>query len=235
MQNKFTVDQAHPGVLDHIRSFAGRQGRVSPAQKIASDSLLPIHGIRYLASPQPLRSVFANPSAPLILEIGSGMGEATALIAAHLVDLNFLACEVYPAGVGALLKRIEQANLSNLKIIAHDAFEVVRDMVSDDYLEGAHVFFPDPWHKARHHKRRLIQGPFVSLLAKKIRPGGYLHLASDWVPYAEQMLEVLSAEPMLKNRFSGYAEKPPYRSLSKFEHRGLKLGHEVRDLIFERI
>jgi tRNA (guanine-N7-)-methyltransferase len=235
MQNQLPVDQAHTKPLDHIRSFAGRQGRVSPAQKIASDSLLPVHGVTYSASPQPIREFFANPTAPLVLEIGSGMGEATALIAAHLVDINFLACEVYPAGVGALLKRIDQANLNNLKIIAHDAYEVVRDMVAEDYLEGAHVFFPDPWHKARHHKRRLIQEPFVNLLAKKIRPGGYLHLASDWVPYAEQMLDVLSAEPLLKNRFRAYADKPTYRTLSKFENRGLKLGHEVRDLVFERI
>jgi tRNA (guanine-N7-)-methyltransferase len=223
---------AHP---DHIRSFAGRQGRLSPAQKQASLALMPEWGLKFEPRPTALRQVFERQAAPLVLEIGSGMGEATALIAAHLPDTNFIACEVYPAGVGALLKRIELGQISNLKVIQHDAFEVVRDMMAPDYLDGAHVFFPDPWHKVRHHKRRLIQPPFVKLLASRIRPGGYFHLATDWVPYAEQMLEVLSREPLLKNRFACYAEKPAYRTLSKFENRGIKLGHEVRDLIFERL
>jgi tRNA (guanine-N7-)-methyltransferase len=223
---------AHP---DHIRSFAGRQGRLSPAQKQASVDLMPELGLDFVAKPTDLRACFEESGNPLVLEIGSGMGEATALIAAHLPNTNFLACEVYPAGVGALLKRIALGNIKNLKVIQHDAFEVVRDMLAPDFLDGAHVFFPDPWHKVRHHKRRLIQAPFVQLMASRIRPGGYFHLATDWVPYAEQMLEVVSAEPMLKNRFTSYADKPTYRSLSKFENRGLKLGHEVRDLIFERI
>jgi tRNA (guanine-N7-)-methyltransferase len=223
---------AHP---DHIRSFAGRQGRLSPAQKQASLDLMPQMGLVFVSEPTDLRQFFEQKAAPLILEIGSGMGEATALIAAHLPDTNFVACEVYPAGVGALLKRIERGKLSNLKVIQHDAFEVARDMLAADYLDGAHIFFPDPWHKVRHHKRRLIQAPFTKLIASRIRPGGYLHLATDWVPYAEQMLEVLNAEPLLKNRFAGYAEKPGYRTLSKFENRGIKLGHEVRDLIFERV
>ncbi len=223
---------AHP---DHIRSFAGRQGRLSPAQKQASVDLMPQLGIKFEAKPTDIRLGFERSAAPLVLEIGSGMGEATALIAAHLPETNFVACEVYPAGVGALLKRTELGKIKNLKVIQHDAFEVVRDMLSADFLDGAHVFFPDPWHKVRHHKRRLIQAPFVKLIASRLRPGGYLHLATDWVPYAEQMLDVLSNEPLLKNRFSGYAEKPSYRTLSKFENRGIKLGHEVRDLIFERI
>jgi tRNA (guanine-N7-)-methyltransferase len=222
----------HP---DHIRSFAGRQGRLSPAQKQASLDLMPQLGIDFTASPTDLRASFEGSDAPLVLEIGSGMGEATALIAAHLPDSNFVACEVYPAGVGALLKRIELGKMRNLKVIQHDAFEVVRDMLAPNVLDGTHIFFPDPWHKARHQKRRLVQAPFVSLIASRIRPGGYLHLATDWVPYAEQMLEVLSNEPLLKNRFAGYADKPSYRTLSKFENRGIKLGHEVRDLIFERL
>jgi tRNA (guanine-N7-)-methyltransferase len=221
--------------LDHIRSFAGRQGRLSPAQKQASLDLMPQLGLDFEAQATDLRQSFESSKHPLVLEIGSGMGEATALIAAHLPETNFVACEVYPAGVGALLKRIQLAKLSNLKVIQHDAYEVVRDMLAPDFLDGAHVFFPDPWHKVRHHKRRLIQPPFVKLVASRIRPGGYLHLATDWVPYAEQMLEVLSSEPLLKNRFAAYAEKPSYRTLSKFENRGIKLGHEVRDLIFERV
>jgi tRNA (guanine-N7-)-methyltransferase len=222
----------HP---DHIRSFAGRQGRLSPAQKQASLDLMPQFGIHFTALPSDLRTCFEHRESPLVLEIGTGMGEATALIAAHLPGTNFVACEVYPAGVGALLKRIEAGKIPNLKVIQHDAYEVVRDMLAPNFLDGAHIFFPDPWHKARHQKRRLVQAPFVSLIASRIRPGGYLHLATDWVPYAEQMLEILSQAPLLKNRFTAYADKPSYRTLSKFENRGIKLGHEVRDLIFERV
>ena len=163
------------------------------------------------------------------------MGEATALIATSTPNTNFVACEVYPAGVAALLRRIEAAGLGNLKVIQHDAFEVVRDMLVPDSIDGIHIFFPDPWHKARHHKRRLVQAPFIKMLAGRIRPLGYLHLATEWVPYAEHMMEVLSQEPLLRNSFAAYAEKPAYRTLSKFENRGVKLGHEVRDLIFQRV
>lgn len=219
---------------DHIRSFASRLGRFSPAQRQAREALMPVHGVTFQPVATDLHALFARAQAPLVLEIGSGMGEATAQIAASLPQTNFLACEVYPAGVGALLKRIDEAGLDNLKVIQHDAFEVVRDMIAPDHLDGVHIFFPDPWHKARHHKRRLVQAPFVTMLASRIRPGGYLHLATDWVPYAEQMLEVVGAEPLLRNRFDRWADKPAYRRLSKFENRGVKLGHEVRDLIFER-
>jgi tRNA (guanine-N7-)-methyltransferase len=166
------------------------------------------------------------------------MGETTVFIASHLPDKNFLGVEVHTPVIGSLLKLIGEQSLTNLRLIQHDAVEVVRDMIAPNSLAGIHVFFPDPWHKSRHHKRRLIQGPFVQRLAQHIKPGGYLHLATDWQPYAEQMLQVLSAEPQLRNTASdasGYAEKPAYRPLTKFENRGLKLGHGVWDLVFRRV
>nr|MBP8286111.1 tRNA (guanosine(46)-N7)-methyltransferase TrmB [Rhodoferax sp.] len=169
-------------------------------------------------------------------------GEATAHIAAGLPDVNFLCCEVHEPGVGALLKRIGEQNLRNIRICAHDAVEVIDHMLPLQSLDGVHIFFPDPWHKARHNKRRLIQPPLVAKLAARLKPGGYLHCATDWQPYAEQMLEVLAAEPLLNNRalqshpeLQGYAPKPHYRPLTKFENRGLKLGHGVWDLVFERV
>jgi tRNA (guanine-N7-)-methyltransferase len=142
---------------------------------------------------------------------------------------------VHTPGVGALLKHIGERGLANLRIVQHDAVEVLQHMIAPDTLAGVHVFFPDPWHKKRHHKRRLIQREFVTLLASRIAPGGRLHCATDWKPYAEQMLEVLSAEPLLANTAEGYAPRPDYRPLTKFENRGLKLGHGVWDLVFRRV
>jgi tRNA (guanine-N7-)-methyltransferase len=162
------------------------------------------------------------------------MGETTAHIAALLPEKNFLGVEVHTPGVGSLLKRIDEQSLSNLRLIQHDAFEVVTHMLAPESLAGVHVFFPDPWHKARHNKRRLIQSPFVALLASRIAQGGYLHCATDWEDYAEQMLAVLSAEPSLQNTTDGYAPRPDYRPVTKFENRGLKLGHGVWDLVFTK-
>ena len=173
-------------------------------------------------------------AAPTILEIGFGMGEATAAIAQQMPEHNFLCCEVHEPGVGALLKRIEALSLPNIRIVAHDAVEVLDHMIAPGSLEGVHVFFPDPWHKKRHNKRRLIQSGFVTRLADRLRPGGYLHCATDWQPYAAQMLDVLSAEPLLANTAPDYAPKPWYRPLTKFEARGLRLGHGVWDLVFRR-
>jgi len=174
-------------------------------------------------------------SAPCVLEIGFGMGQATAQIAACLPGTDFIAIEVHPPGVGALLKLIGEQQLSNLRLFRHDAVEVLDHMIAPASLAGVHVFFPDPWHKKRHHKRRLIQPAFVAALATRLAPGGRLHCATDWLPYAEQMLEVLSAEPALMNcaaSESGYAPRPDYRPLTKFEARGLQLGHGVWDLVF---
>lgn len=216
-----------------IRSYVVRAGRMGTGQQRALSELAPRYVLPYTAQPADFATVFGR-RAPLVIEIGFGMGDATAQIAAARPDTDFLGIEVHPPGVGALLQRIEERGLGNVRIVQHDAVEVLEHMVAPASLAGLHVFFPDPWHKKRHHKRRLIQGPFVVLLASRLAPGAYLHCATDWQPYAEQMLEVLSAEPTLRNRFDGYAPRPDYRPLTKFENRGLKLGHGVWDLVFER-
>jgi len=217
----------------HIRSFVLRQGRVSPAQQRACDSLLPLFGIKYAAQPLDLELVFGR-SAPKILEIGFGMGDSTAAIALAHPEIDYLALEVHTPGVGNLLKLIDRDHIANIRIIQHDAVEVVRDMLGKSTLDGVHIFFPDPWHKVRHNKRRLIQTPFVSLLVHKIIPGGYVHVATDWQDYAEQVLEVLRLEPLLENTAKDYASRPDHRPLTKFERRGISLGHGVWDLLFRK-
>lgn len=217
----------------HIRSFVLRQGRVSNAQQRCYDTLMPQYGIPYSAQVLNLEAVFGR-HAPKVLEIGFGMGETTAAIAHAHPHNDYLAIEVHTPGVGSLLKQIEEKQLSNIRIIQHDAVEVLRDMLADSALDGVHIFFPDPWHKARHNKRRLIQAPFVAQLVQKLKPGGYIHVATDWQDYAEQVLAVLSAEPLLENSAADYAPRPEYRPLTKFEQRGLRLGHGVWDLVFRR-
>jgi tRNA (guanine-N7-)-methyltransferase len=217
----------------HIRSFVLRQGRVSPAQQRACETLLPRFGIRYAAQALDLDLAFGR-SAPRILEIGFGMGDSTAAIALAHPENDYLALEVHTPGVGNLLKLIDNQHIANIRIIQHDAVEVVRDMLGDAALDGVHIFFPDPWHKARHNKRRLIQAPFIAALVQKLKPGGYIHVATDWQDYAQQVLSVLSAEPLLENTAEDYAPRPAYRPLTKFEQRGLRLGHEVWDLLFRR-
>lgn len=225
----------------HIRSYVLRQGRVSPAQQRAVDTLLPRYGIPYTPQPLDLNQAFGR-DAPKILEIGFGMGDSTATIAQASPENDYLALEVHTPGVGNLLKLIDAQQISNIRVIQHDAVEVLRDMIGDATLDGVHIFFPDPWHKARHNKRRLIQAPFIAQLVQKLKPacpelgrkGGYIHIATDWQNYAEQVLAVLSAEPLLENTAEGYAPRPYYRPLTKFEQRGLKLGHGVWDLVFRR-
>jgi tRNA (guanine-N7-)-methyltransferase len=210
-----------------------RQGRMSPAQTRAYESLYPRFGLAFTGSPLDFVQAFGR-AAPVVLEIGFGMGETTARIAQHMPQNNFLGLEVHAPGVGALLKQVEDAGLANVRVMRHDAVEVVRDMLAPDTLAGIHIFFPDPWPKARHHKRRLVQAPFAALLASRLAAGGYLHCATDWEDYGQQMLEVLAAEPLLENTASGFAPKPDYRPLTKFETRGLKLGHGVWDVVFRR-
>lgn len=217
----------------HIRSFVLRQGRVTIAQQRAIDMSLPRFGIPYAAQPINLAQTFGRP-APKILEIGFGMGDSTATIAQAHPENDYLALEVHTPGVGNLLKLIDAQQLTNIRIMQHDAVEVLRDMIGDRSLDGVHIFFPDPWHKARHNKRRLIQAPFIAQLVQKLKPDGYIHVATDWQDYAEQVLAVLSAEPQLRNTATDYAPRPAYRPLTKFEQRGLKLGHGVWDLIFTR-
>jgi tRNA (guanine-N7-)-methyltransferase len=222
-----------PQRFSHIRSYVLRQGRISNAQQRCLDTLLPIYGIPYLSQPLDLENVFGR-SATKILEIGFGMGETTAAIAQSHPQNDYLALEVHTPGVGSLLKQIEELGLKNIRIIQHDAVEVLRDMLADNVLDGVHIFFPDPWHKARHNKRRLIQPSFVAQLVKKIKPGGYIHVATDWQDYAEQVLAVLSGETSLENTAADYAPRPAYRPLTKFEQRGLRLGHGVWDLVFKK-
>jgi len=216
-----------------VRSFVVRAGRLGPGQQRALAELGPAYVIPYVPERTDFAAIFGR-RAPLVVEIGFGMGDATAAIAQALPGTDFIGVEVHTPGVGALLKRIGEMSLTNLRLIQHDAVEVLEHMIAPDSLAGVHVFFPDPWHKKKHNKRRLIQPEFVRRLVGRIAPGGYLHCATDWQPYAEQMLEVLSAEPMLRNTAPGYAPKPDYRPLTKFENRGLKLGHGVWDLVFRR-
>lgn len=217
-----------------IRSFVTRAGRLSTAQARAIEELGPQFFIPYTKVPLDISAAFDR-TAPTIFEIGFGMGETTAKIAAGMPEKNFIGVEVHTPGVGSLLKQIGEQELTNLRIIQHDAFEVLTNMIAPESLAGVHVFFPDPWHKARHNKRRLIQPPLVALLSSRIKAGGYLHCATDWQEYAEQMLEVLSGEPTLQNTADGYAPRPDYRPVTKFENRGLKLGHGVWDLVFRKI
>lgn len=217
----------------HIRSFVLRAGRISPAQQRAINTWLPRYGIPHIARQIDLNRAFRH-TAPVILEIGFGMGDSTATIAQAHPENNYLALEVHTPGVGNLLKLIDAQHLENIRIIQHDAVEVLRDMIADGALDGVHIFFPDPWHKARHNKRRLIQAPFIAQLVQKLKPGGYIHAATDWQDYAEQMLAVFSAEPLLENTAAGYAPRPDYRPPTKFEQRGLRLGHGVWDLVFRR-
>ena len=261
--------------LKTIKSFVRRAGRITTGQSKAFEDLGEQFLLTYqpdsnlidtinLIAPQAIntpatsenvtkKASFTSNSAhpvvnPVVFEIGFGMGEATAHIAALLPETRFIACEVHQPGVGALLKRIGESletehPIDNIRIISHDAVEVIDHMLPLASLDGVHIFFPDPWHKKRHNKRRLIQQPLIAKLAARLKVGGYIHCATDWQEYAEQILEVLSAEPLLKNRadpvkddeLAGYSPKPHYRPLTKFENRGLKLGHGVWDVVFERV
>ena len=217
-----------------IRSFVLRQGRISNAQRRAYEDLLPKYGVPYTKGLLNFEMVYGR-EAPRYLEIGSGMGETTVSIARSHPQNDYLAIEVYTPGIGSLLKQIEEFKLTNLRIVQHDAVEVVNNMFPQEYLDGIHIFFPDPWPKLRHHKRRLIQPEFISLLCKHLKPGGYIHVATDWNNYADQILEVMSNELSLTNTARDFVQRPEYRPLTKFEQRGLRLGHKVWDLVFKKI
>ncbi len=214
-----------------IRSFVTRAGRLSLAQRRALEQLGPQFLLPFAKTPLDFARIFGR-CAPTILEIGFGMGDTTSHIAKSMPETDFIGVEVHTPGVGSLLKQIGEQDLTNLRLIQHDAVEVLTQMIAPSTLAGVHVFFPDPWHKARHNKRRLLQAPFVKLLAQRLAPGAYLHCATDWQEYAQQMLEVLGAESALQNTADGYAPQPDYRPLTKFENRGLRLGHGVWDLVF---
>ena len=227
---------AHP----RIRSYVLRAGRVGSGQARALAEIGPQFMLAYQPELLDLDAVFGRADSishpvPRILEIGFGMGEGLAEIAAAHPGNDYLGVEVHTPGVGALLKQVGERGLTNVRIVQHDAVEVLTHMLAPASLAGIHIFFPDPWHKKRHHKRRLIQPLLVQLLASRLQEGGYIHLATDWQDYAEQMLAVLTAEPKLQNTVTDYAPRPDTRPLTKFEQRGIRLGHGVWDLVFRRI
>jgi tRNA (guanine-N7-)-methyltransferase len=216
-----------------IRSYVLRQGRITHAQRRAHDELLPVYGVPFSRAPLDLERLFGR-RAPKILEIGFGMGETTAAIAQAHPENDYLGVEVHAPGVGSLLARIAELHLENVRVIQHDVVDVLQAMIAPAALDGVHCFFPDPWPKKRHHKRRLIQAPFVAQLVSRMKAGALLHACTDWEDYARQMLEVFSAEPALANTVSGYASRPETRPQTKFERRGLSLGHHVWDLVFRK-
>ena len=246
------------GTPPAIKSFVRRAGRTTRGQARALADLGGQFLLPFQSKPLDLTAAYAETTgvaaqmglqtangdtaaSPLVLEIGFGMGEATAQIAATMPGTRFLCCDVHPPGIGALLQRIDAQNLHNIRICAHDAVEVIDQMLPLQCLDGVHLFFPDPWHKKKHHKRRLIQPPFIARLTAHLKIGGYIHCATDHLPYAQQMLDVLSAEPALINTAAqshpdllGYAPRPSYRPQTKFEQRGIRLGHGVWDLVFQR-
>ncbi|HKW80156.1 MAG TPA: tRNA (guanosine(46)-N7)-methyltransferase TrmB [Casimicrobiaceae bacterium] len=221
-----------PPLKRPIRSYVLRQGRFSAAQRRAFEALLPRFGIAFTAVPLDLATVFGR-DHPKILEIGFGMGEATAAIAEAQPDRDFVAVEVHSPGVGSLLKLIGERQLANIRIVQHDAAEVVAHMIGPGTLAGIHVFFPDPWPKKRHHKRRLLQPAFVRALAERLAPGGYLHVATDWEDYAQDIVAAGQREPLLAGT-GGFVPRPAHRPPTKFERRGVELGHGVRDIVFNR-
>lgn len=218
----------------HIKSYVHRSTHITPSQRRAlNGELYERWCLRYQPGFIQYEEIFGRQAAT-VLEIGFGMGETTAKIATAAADKNFIGVEVFSGGVGSLLNRIEDEGITNIRIIQHDAVDVVNHMLAPDSLDGVHIYFPDPWPKKRHHKRRLVQSPFIKQLVSRIKPGGYLHCATDWEDYAMQMLEVLSHEEALKNRYPDFAPRPDYRPLTKFENRGINLGYGVWDLIFEK-
>lgn len=221
--------------LPHIRSFVLRQGRLSRRQKLALEQVWPSLGIDYRTTPVNPDSLFARPQ-PVTLEIGFGMGSSLIKLAQQHPEQNFIGIEVHSPGVGACLADARDAGIKNLRIIHHDAQEVLQHMIPEQSLHRVLLFFPDPWHKARHHKRRIVQPEFIRLLHSKLKAGGILHMATDWQNYAQHMLEVLRAQPGYKNlSITGdYVPRPASRPLTKFEQRGQRLGHGVWDLMFQK-
>ncbi len=230
-QNSSSENNAAETHPRSIRSFVLRQGHMTAAQQRAIDTLWPDFGVDYQAAPLDLNACFGRDSDK-VLEIGFGMGVATVEIAKRLPQKDFLAIDVHGPGVGNLLKLMEEENVNNIRVMRHDAVEVVENMLADGSLGGIHIFFPDPWHKKRHNKRRLVQAPFIAKLLPKLKTGGYIHLATDWEEYAVQMLDVLRSFEQLQNTAADYAPTPAYRPETKFEARGKRLGHGVWDVVF---
>ncbi len=224
-----------PVELRRVRSFVLRQGRITPAQAQAFDVHWSRYGLNYSHQPIDHQHLFPRP-APVVLEIGFGNGEQLLHASINERDRNFIGIEVHRPGVGRLLNALADADVGNIRISNHDAVEVLENQLAPASLDEVRIYFPDPWPKKRHHKRRLIQPEFVALLATRVRAGGFLHLATDWAEYAEHMLEVVDASPQWRNRagLGAYSETPAWRINTHFEKRGVRLGHGVWDLIHER-
>jgi len=218
-----------------IRSFIRRQGRITPGQQGAIERLWPKYGLEYNNKVINYSEIFDR-KAPLIVEIGFGNGDSLAKMAANQSENNYLGIEVHKPGIGHLLLQLEQLEINNVRIFNHDAVEILEHNIADNSLIGIHLFFPDPWPKKRHHKRRIVQSNFIDLITRKLQPGGYFHAATDWHDYAEHILKVLQKHPALINQSSDgmYCERPDYRPVTKFERRGLALGHGVWDLLFKK-
>ncbi|MEM9301209.1 MAG: tRNA (guanosine(46)-N7)-methyltransferase TrmB [Pseudomonadota bacterium] len=225
---------AEPGVRK-VRSFVLREGRLTPAQQRALGELWPRFGIDNAHTPIDLAATFGR-DAPVIVEIGFGSGDTLAHMAREAPETNFVGIEVHRPGIGHLLNLLQEQSIDNVRVICADAVQVLTERIADSELAGLRLYFPDPWPKKRHHKRRIVQPPWVDLVARRLRPGGVLHMATDWIPYAEHMLEVASAEPLLENIASDgtWVDRPSWRPETRFEHRGEALGHGVRDLMFRR-
>ncbi len=223
-------------VLRRIRSFVRRQGRLTKGQQHALDNFWPVMGVEFAPEPLDLAALFGR-EAPVTLEIGFGMGASLVTMAQANAHQNFLGIEVHSPGVGACLLAAHEAGVENLRVMCHDAVEVLDSMIPDNSLNMVQLFFPDPWHKARHNKRRIVQVPFAELVKRKLKQGGVFHMATDWEPYAEHMLEVLRSIEGYSNLSPGgdYVPRPQSRPVTKFEQRGHRLGHGVWDLMFERV
>ena len=214
-----------------IRSYVLRQGRLTKHQSEGIKLLSPLHAIPFEENFLNWNSIFAS-EGKRIIEIGFGMGHTTAEIAETLSHSNFIAIDVHSPGVGNLLNVIKEKKLTNLKIIQHDAVEVLEKMVLDESIDAVHIFFPDPWHKKRHNKRRLIQQSFLELISRKLKKEGYIHIATDWEDYANWIIEIFKKNTMYKTKDSDFSKKPSYRPKTKYENRGVNLGHQVWDMVF---
>ncbi|MEK0411787.1 MAG: tRNA ((7)-)-methyltransferase [Pseudomonadota bacterium] len=218
-----------------IRSYILRQGRITAAQTKAIQENFQKYAVIFENKLTNFSDLFKNKNSELILEIGFGMGTSTAEIAKSNLNKNYIAIEVHSPGVGNLLKLIKEKEIPNLKIIQHDAVEVLNSMIKNESFDGIHIFFPDPWPKKKHHKRRLIQSNLLKLIAQKIKKSGYLHIATDWEDYALWIIDLLDKEELLQKTSNDFFKKPDYRPLTKYENRGIKLGYKVWDMIYRRI
>ncbi len=218
-----------------IKSYVLRSNTLDEKQEETVQKYYEKYGVRFVDAPTDPATLFENPEKPVVIEIGFGMGTSTIQVARERSEFNYLGLEVYLQGYVKLLRMIGEEGLDNIRIMRFNAVDVLEHMIPDGSIQGFHIFFPDPWPKKKHHKRRIIQSDFVALLARKLRKGGYIYLVTDWEEYAEWMMEIISAEPLLRNRFDGFAKPADWRPMTKFERKGLDKDYKINELMFERI